>query len=55
MNALRHPLKIHFPEYPVAAWLVGGLVGTALTLAVASLSYKYFEKPLLKRGHRCSY
>ena len=55
MNALRHPLKAHFPQYPVAAWLVGGVLGTALTLTVASLSYKYFEKPLLKRGHEYSY
>ena len=54
-NALRHPLKAHFPEFPVAAWLVGGILGIALTLAVAALSYKYFEKPLLKRGHQYSY
>ena len=55
MNALRHPLKAHFPEFSVAAWLVGGILGIALTLAVAALSYKYFEKPLLKRGHQYSY
>ena len=55
MNALRHPLKAHFPEFPVAAWLVGGILGIGLTLAVAALSYKYFEKPLLKRGHQYSY
>ena len=55
MNALRHPLKAHFPEFPVAAWLAGGILGIALTLAVAALSYKYFEKPLLKRGHQYSY
>jgi peptidoglycan/LPS O-acetylase OafA/YrhL len=55
MNALRHPLKAHFPQYPVGAWLVGGLVGMALTLAVAALSFKYFERPLLRQGHRYSY
>lgn len=55
MNALRHPLKAHFPQFPVAAWLVGGIVGIALTLAVAALSYKFFEKPLLRRGHQYSY
>jgi peptidoglycan/LPS O-acetylase OafA/YrhL len=55
MNAIRHPLKAYFPQYPVAAWLVGGLVGMALTLSVASLSFKYFEKPLLRRGHEYSY
>jgi peptidoglycan/LPS O-acetylase OafA/YrhL len=55
MNALRHPLKAHFPQYPVAAWLVGGVLGIALTLVVASLSFKYFEQPLLRRGHQYFY
>jgi peptidoglycan/LPS O-acetylase OafA/YrhL len=55
MNALRHPLKAHFPQYPVAAWLVGGVLGIALTLLVASLSFKYFEQPLLRRGHQYFY
>jgi len=55
MNALRHPLKVHFPQYPVAAWLAGGLLGMALTLAIAALSFKYFERPLLRRGHQNTY
>ena len=55
MNAIRHPLKVHFPQYPVAAWLCGGILGMLLTLAIASLSYRYFEKPLLKRGHKHMY
>jgi peptidoglycan/LPS O-acetylase OafA/YrhL len=55
MNALRHPLKAYFPQFPVGAWLVGGILGIALTLAVATLSYDYFEKPLLRRGHQYSY
>jgi len=55
MNAIRHPLKVHFPQYPVAAWLCGGILGMLLTLAIAALSYKYFEKPLLRRGHQYNY
>jgi peptidoglycan/LPS O-acetylase OafA/YrhL len=55
LNALRHPLKAHFPQFPVGAWLAGGILGIALTLAVASLSYRYFEKPPLRRGHQHSY
>jgi peptidoglycan/LPS O-acetylase OafA/YrhL len=55
MNALRHPLKAHFPQFPVATWLVGGILGIVLTLAVAALSYRCFEKPLLRRGHQYSY
>jgi peptidoglycan/LPS O-acetylase OafA/YrhL len=55
MNALRHPLKAHFPQFPVGAWLAGGILGIALTLSVAALSYRYFEKPLLRRGHQYAY
>jgi len=55
MNALRHPLKVHFGDYPVAAWLTGGILGMLLTLSIAALSYKYFEKPLLRRGHQYTY
>jgi len=55
MNALRHPLRVHFPQYPVAAWLTGGVLGMVLTLLIAALSYKYFEKPLLRRGHQHPY
>jgi len=52
MNAIRHPLRAQFPQYPVGVWLMGGILGAALTLVVAWLSYTYFEKPLLSRGHR---
>ena len=55
MNAIRHPLKANFPQYPIGAWLAGGIFGMALTLAVASLSYKGFEKPLLKRARKYSF
>lgn len=55
MNALRHPLKARFPQFPVGAWLVGGILGIVLTLIVATLSYEYFEKPLLRRGHAYTY
>jgi len=55
MNALRHPLKAHYPQYPVAAWLMGGILGILLTILIAALSYKYYEKPMLRRGHQYSY
>jgi peptidoglycan/LPS O-acetylase OafA/YrhL len=55
MQAVRHPLKAHFPQFPVAAWIFGGLVGMAITLLAASLSFEYFEKPLLRRGRQYSY
>jgi hypothetical protein len=40
---------------PGRAWLPGGMLGVALTLMIATLSWKYFEKPLLRRGHRHAY
>lgn len=38
-----------------AALWSGSAVGLGLTLFVAKLSWKYFEKPLLRRGHRFGY
>ena len=47
----------HLPCREVAAWLLGGirhgllfrpLLQMALTILVASLSYRYFEKPFLR-------
>ncbi len=35
--------------------MLGGAVGLALTLAVGEISWRYFEGPLSKRGHRYSY
>ena len=30
-------------------------MGVAVTLLIATLSWKYFEKPLLRRGHKYVY
>jgi peptidoglycan/LPS O-acetylase OafA/YrhL len=40
---------------PESAWLPGSMLGVTLTLIIATLSWKYFEKPLLRRGHRHVY
>lgn len=40
---------------PQASWLPGGILGIAATLVIASVSWKFFEKPLLRRGHRYEY
>ncbi|MGB9202794.1 MAG: acyltransferase [Terriglobales bacterium] len=54
IEASRRLLELlHFSRGP--AWLPGGLLGVAVTLAIAKLSWKYFEKPLLRRGHRYVY
>ncbi len=36
-------------------WFLGGMLGVAATLLTAALSWKFFEKPLLKIGHRQTY
>jgi peptidoglycan/LPS O-acetylase OafA/YrhL len=40
---------------PGAAWLPGGLLGVAMALVIATLSWRYFEKPLIRRGHKHVY
>jgi peptidoglycan/LPS O-acetylase OafA/YrhL len=54
-EAGRRVLALQFPDAPSATWLLGGLLGVAATLVIASLSWKYFEKPLLRRGHMYNY
>jgi len=44
-----------FPLSAAAVWSLGGLIGFAATIAVAAVSWKYYEKPLLKRGHQYNY
>jgi peptidoglycan/LPS O-acetylase OafA/YrhL len=55
MQSFRHPLTRWFPQSPAAAWIAGGILGAAAAVVVASLSWNYFEKPLLRRGHRYQY
>jgi peptidoglycan/LPS O-acetylase OafA/YrhL len=35
--------------------VAAGMLGIAITLVVAALSWKYFERPLLRRGHAYKY
>ena len=53
IQAARRLLELRWS--PEQAWLPGGMMGIGLTLLIASLSWKYFEKPLLRRGHRHVY
>jgi peptidoglycan/LPS O-acetylase OafA/YrhL len=43
------------PSQPNAGWLIGSLFAVALTLVLATLSWNYFEKPMLRRGHKYQY
>jgi peptidoglycan/LPS O-acetylase OafA/YrhL len=53
LNAGRRLLALRISQDQ--AWLPGGMLGVAATLLVAMLSWKYFEKPLLRRGHKYVY
>jgi peptidoglycan/LPS O-acetylase OafA/YrhL len=55
IQAGRRVFHALLPSYPAAAWLIGGLSAVALTLVLAALSWRYFEKPMLRRGHKYQY
>jgi peptidoglycan/LPS O-acetylase OafA/YrhL len=55
MQSVRHPLNSWLRSSPHVAWILGGILGAAASVLMASLSWKYFEKPLLRRGHRYQY
>jgi peptidoglycan/LPS O-acetylase OafA/YrhL len=40
---------------PSAAYLPGSVIGIGFTLIIASLLWRFFEKPLLRRGHMYHY
>jgi peptidoglycan/LPS O-acetylase OafA/YrhL len=43
------------PAHPQAAFLIGAASAITLTIALALLSWRFFEKPMLRRGHRYQY
>jgi peptidoglycan/LPS O-acetylase OafA/YrhL len=43
--------KLHIPHAQGMAALCGGLLGVVMSLAIAKLSWHYFEQPMLRRGH----
>ena len=55
MQNFRHPLSRWLPELPAAWWIAGGILGTGAALVIANWSWKYFERPLVMRGHRYQY
>lgn len=56
LNLLAHQLLLHGrPEVYDFKGVGVTLLSLVLTLVVASLSWRYFEKPLIRRGHGYSY
>jgi peptidoglycan/LPS O-acetylase OafA/YrhL len=55
-NFFAHRILLHAePRLQTLPQLSVSLLALLLTLAVASLSWRYFEKPLIRKGHRYSY
>ncbi|MGA8622532.1 MAG: acyltransferase [Candidatus Sulfotelmatobacter sp.] len=44
-----------FPSHPEGTFLTGGIFGVALTFVLATLSWIFFEQPMLRRGHKYQY
>jgi peptidoglycan/LPS O-acetylase OafA/YrhL len=55
IQAGRRGLNALLPLHPQASYVLGALLAILLTLALATLSWRFFERPLLRRGHRYQY
>ncbi len=51
MEACRRALGARFPYSSTAVQFAGGIIGITATIVLATFSWKYFEKPLLRKGH----
>jgi len=55
VEGIRQILGLYFGYQSHAAHLGSLLIGLPLLFVLAKLSWKYFEKPLLRRGHAYQY
>ena len=55
IQAARRGISVLFPLHPEAAYVCGALVAIAVTLVLATLSWRFFEKPMLRRGQKYQY
>jgi peptidoglycan/LPS O-acetylase OafA/YrhL len=55
MEASRRLLGLRFPLSSTSTQVAGGFIGVLVTLGIAKLSWTYFERPLLRRGHAYKY
>jgi peptidoglycan/LPS O-acetylase OafA/YrhL len=55
IEVFRRTLGLWFSPSAVASQFWGGVIGILVTLALANLSWNYFERPLLRRGHAYRY
>lgn len=54
-EAARRILELHASAGSPFVWVAGGILGTLLALGIAALSWRFFEKPLVRRGHAYHY
>ena len=50
-NYFPYLAKLSIPHAMGMAAFFGGLLGIVISLVVAKLSWRYFEQPILRRGH----
>jgi peptidoglycan/LPS O-acetylase OafA/YrhL len=55
MELCRRFIGLRFSYSSLATQFYSGLLGIALTLVIGKLSWSFFEKPLLQRGHAYRY
>jgi peptidoglycan/LPS O-acetylase OafA/YrhL len=55
IQSLRRVCAKLLPTHSATAFLLGGGLAIAATLALAALSWRFFESPMLRRGHRFRY
>jgi peptidoglycan/LPS O-acetylase OafA/YrhL len=55
MEVARRLLAVRFGHASGPIEFLGGLLGIAATLLIAKLSWRFFEQPLLRRGHAFKY
>jgi len=56
MNELVHRILLHAPpRLTNICGILATLLAAVLTLRVASLSWRFLEKPLIRRGHQHAY
>jgi peptidoglycan/LPS O-acetylase OafA/YrhL len=55
IETLRKLLQGYASFSNAAVWSIGGALGVGITLVIASVSWRVFERPLVRRGHKYQY
>ena len=55
IEGVRRVLALRFGDSTRLTHVLSLVIGIALVLAVAQLSWKFFEQPMLRRGHAYKY